>query len=345
MTSVKNWTIAVLVGALALSIVTGAAARSEGGVTVELRVWQHVEDEDLHYISARLADGSWRTLGTVPLELDDGTSRSGMWRYGTHTFDLPVEPTCASGIAARDPSDHPELVADCRQLLALRDPFDPQFSDFLMGYESTPLLNWSATIPMERWTGVAVGGSPRRVVKLDLSGMDLSGTVRPGLGNLTGLTELRLNDTHLWGTLPSKLAQLTRLTHVQLGNTSLEGCFPSSLLAVANNDVWEIGIPECGPPPDVKLATVYDWDARYRLTEGTYRYGNTVFDIPPGNELWLNDEDIPLDTFWAFLLQTEPAQYPEWPDTLAIGQGRADSRWTSDGLFDFVSESVWVDGP
>ena len=115
----------MLAGALALSIITGVAARSEGGVTVELRVWQHVTHPDRHYISARLTDGSWRMLGTVPLELDDGTSRSGMWRYGTHTFDLPVEPTCTSGIAVLDPSVHPELVDDCRQLLALREWFDP----------------------------------------------------------------------------------------------------------------------------------------------------------------------------------------------------------------------------
>ena len=346
MTSVKNSTIAVLVGALALSIITGAAAQSQGGVTVELRVWQHVEHQDRHYISARLADGSWRTLGTVPLELDDGTSRSGMWRYGTHTFDLPVEATCASGVAVRDPSDHTELVADCRDLLPMRGWLDPYMYDLRSGWESTPLLNWSATIPMERWTGVTVGGSPRRVVKLDLSGMDLRGRVPANLGNLTGLTELRLNDSSLSGRLPSKLAQLASLTHVQVNNARFTGCFPSSLLAVASSDVREIGIPDCGPPIDLNRATtIYDLDGRYRLTGGTYRYGNTVFDIPPGNVLWLNNERVEEGTFWEFLLQTEPAEFPEWPDTLAIGQGREDGRWTSDSLFDLVSESAWVDFP
>ena len=341
----------MLAGALALSIITGAAARSEGGVTVELRVWQHVTHPDRHYISARLTDGSWRMLGTVPLELDDGTSRSGMWRYGTHTFDLPVEPTCTSGIAVLDPSVHPELVDDCRQLLALREWFDPQFTDSWIGEdESTPLLNWSAALPMQRWTGVAVGGSPRRVVELDLSGMDLRGTVSPDLGKLQGLTELRLNDTNLWGTLPSKLAQLTRLTHVQLSDASFEGCFPSSLLAVANNDVTEIGLPDCGPPTVVMPSTDSDLTAPYLLVEGTYRYRDMVFDIPPGHELWLNDRDErPIDVFWSFLLQTERSRWPEWPaerpDTLVIGEYGENYRWTSDWLFDIVSESVWVDRP
>ena len=345
MTSVKNWTIAVLAGALALSIITGAAAQSQDGVTVELRIWQHVEHQAQHYISARLADGSWRTLGTVPLELDDGTSQSGMWRYGTHTFALPVEPTCASGIAARDPSDHPELVADCRQLLAMRDRFDPYFYDFWTGDESTPLLNWSAVLPMEHWTGVTVGGSPRRVVKLDLSGMDLLGRVSPSLGNLRGLTELRLNDTSLRGTLPSKLAQLTSLTHVQLSNAGFEGCIPSSLWAVANSDAADVGLPDCGPPVVVGSATDFDATAPYLLVEGTYRYGNTFFDIPPGHELWVNDRFRPVDTFWSFLLQTERSEWPEWPDTLAMGENGEEGRWTSDWLFDSVSESVWVDRP
>ena len=85
---------------------------------------------------------------------------------------------------------------------------------------------------------------------------------------------------------------------------------------------------------------------RYRLTGGTYRYGNTVFDIPPGSVLWLNKQDIPEGTFWQFLLQTEPAEFPEWPDTLAMSESGEEDRWTStDRLFNLVSESIWVDWP
>ena len=350
MANLKNWVIAALAGALALSIVTGVVAQRQDGVTVELLVWQDTTDPERHHVSARLAGGSWRTHGTVEVELDQ-TTDNGRWRYGKHSFDAPVVATCASGIAVRDPSDHPELVADCRQLLAMRERFDPFFYDIVQGYESTPLLNWSAVLPMQRWTGVAVGGSPRRVVKLDLSGLDLHGSVSPRLGNLRGLTELYLNDTNLRGTLPSKLVQLTRLTHVRLSIADFEGCIPFSLWTVANNDAADVGLLDCGPPTVVAPSSDSDLTAPYLLVEGTYRYGDTVFDIPPGHELWLNDlgtGEEPPGVPWGFLLQTERSRWPESPavrpDTLLIGEYREDARWTSDWLFDLVSESVWTVG-
>ena len=52
---------------------------------VEVRVWQRVADPLRVYISARPEGGSWDTLGTIPLPLDDGHSRSRNYRYGDVT--------------------------------------------------------------------------------------------------------------------------------------------------------------------------------------------------------------------------------------------------------------------
>ena len=56
-------------------------------VGVEVRVWQDVRDDRRIYISARVAGGSWDTLGTIRLLLDDGLSSTGRYRYGDIRLD------------------------------------------------------------------------------------------------------------------------------------------------------------------------------------------------------------------------------------------------------------------
>lgn len=81
--------------AAALTLLIGVAvagpAMAQGGVgaaTVEVRVWQNVDDDRDLYVSARPAGGSWRTLGTVPLALD-GLIASGVYRYGDVALAVP----------------------------------------------------------------------------------------------------------------------------------------------------------------------------------------------------------------------------------------------------------------
>ena len=58
-------------------------------INIEVRVWEDVRDPSRNYISARYEGGSWRTLGTIPLPLTDGTSRSGRFRYGDIILAVP----------------------------------------------------------------------------------------------------------------------------------------------------------------------------------------------------------------------------------------------------------------
>ena len=79
--------------ALLLAVAVAGPAMAQGGgsaATVEVRVWQHVDDERDLYVSARPAGGSWRTLGTVPLALD-GLTASGSYRYGDIALAVPEE--------------------------------------------------------------------------------------------------------------------------------------------------------------------------------------------------------------------------------------------------------------
>ena len=60
-------------------------------VTLEARVWQHVDDGARLFLSARPAGGSWATLGTVPLSLDRRSGPDGQWAYGQVTLDAPLD--------------------------------------------------------------------------------------------------------------------------------------------------------------------------------------------------------------------------------------------------------------
>ena len=85
-----NWIIAALAVGLALAIGAVALSQSARTANVEVRVWQKVDDDRALYISARPEGGSWATLGTIPLPLDDGHSSSGRFRYGDITVAVPV---------------------------------------------------------------------------------------------------------------------------------------------------------------------------------------------------------------------------------------------------------------
>ena len=98
----KGWIAGALLAVLAAAIVGAAAIAqeeppdptpepaTETTANVEVRVWQDVRDARNIYISARPEDGSWATLGTIPLPLDDGHSSSGRFRYGDIVVAVPV---------------------------------------------------------------------------------------------------------------------------------------------------------------------------------------------------------------------------------------------------------------
>ena len=176
---------------------------------------------------------------------------------------------------------------------------------------------------------MTIGGRPQRVTGLNVAGHDLQGVLSGLLGDLTGLRELRLSDNGLGGSIPSKLLQLDDLTDLYLGGNSIEGCVPPPLRSVRNNDLDAVGLPDCPPPPDI------EW-GEHTLTDGTYRIGNILFDVPASLRLEtdgivLNDPG-PL----AFILREVSSQ--AW---IAITEDADSYRWTHEQAFDRISESVW----
>ena len=75
-----------LVGIAAIGIV---AAQDSNTANVEVRVWQSTSDAESLYISARPEGGSWRTLGTIPLDMSGLNSRE-TFRYGDIALAVPL---------------------------------------------------------------------------------------------------------------------------------------------------------------------------------------------------------------------------------------------------------------
>ena len=96
--------------------------------------------------------------------------------------------SCTTGTAVSDAVKNPGLAQDCEILLALKPT--------LAG--NTP-LNWSASVPMNEWDGVTVGGAPSRVTALKLSDWGLDGVKPAELDSLDALEHLNLADNQVSG--------------------------------------------------------------------------------------------------------------------------------------------------
>ncbi|KAJ8421287.1 hypothetical protein Cgig2_006537 [Carnegiea gigantea] len=90
--------------------------------------------------------------------------------------------------------------------------------------------NWTANTSVCNWFGVRCGVRRRRVTALDLSGMDLLGTIPPEIGtippsisNLTSLEIIALARAGLSGKLPRDVSNLSLLTSFNAGANNLDG--------------------------------------------------------------------------------------------------------------------------
>ncbi|KAB2637270.1 receptor-like protein kinase [Pyrus ussuriensis x Pyrus communis] len=88
--------------------------------------------------------------------------------------------------------------------------------------------NWSTSNSnICSWIGVTCGLRHLRVTALNLSYMNLTGTIPPHLGNLSFLVRLEFGNNSFHGTLPQELSRLRRLTRVSFANNIFVGTIPS----------------------------------------------------------------------------------------------------------------------
>ena len=118
-------------------------------------------------------------------------------------------------------------------------------------YHSTGGANWEANAnwlsdrTIGEWLGVTTN-SNGRVIRLGLNNNQLTGEIPPELGGLSNLTHLYLYANQLTGEIPPELGGLSNLTKLYLAYNQLTGCIPEGLRDIAENDLGQLNLPDCG---------------------------------------------------------------------------------------------------
>ena len=209
----------------------------------------------------------------------DGSSNAEI-RVVEYTYSGYGEPNIIEAPCARampDEADNPGLMRDCIYLLTAKDT--------LGGAE---VLNWSLDIPIARWDGVTMEGTPQQITRLllpnrglmgrmpielrylstlthlDLSHNALTGEMLRGLAQWSNLQEFRLSDNSLTGTIPPALGNLAMLNTLSLSGNNFTGCIPLALRDVAVNDL-SASICRTASLPREKIASDDRQDERVNM--------------------------------------------------------------------------------
>ncbi|KAK4717727.1 hypothetical protein R3W88_016065 [Solanum pinnatisectum] len=94
--------------------------------------------------------------------------------------------------------------------------------------------NWSSSVPVCSWIGITCGSRHHRVTALDISNMQLHGTIPPHIGNLSFLVSLDISDNTFHGGLPEEFAHLQRLKVINVASNNFTGAIPPFLSLLPN---------------------------------------------------------------------------------------------------------------
>ncbi len=193
----------------------------------------------------------------LTVEAGDGTGDPAT--VAIQVLPAPSPATCASGIAVPNPQDNPGLVNDCRILLKVQEVVvGPRW------------LNWSAEAPMEQWEAIEIGGTPRRVLALEIREPRGGGRIPPELGGLTALQRLVIVGNRSWGPIPAELGRLSELRELDLSYNHLSEAIPPELGQLANLTKLNLAVNRLTgsiPPEFGQLTSVEElWLRSNRLT-------------------------------------------------------------------------------
>ena len=162
------------------------------------------------------------------------------------SFNLPTcEDTCAWGGALPDPNNQ-GLVADCEALLAARNT--------LTAGQQSERLNWSARELIGTWRGVSRGGSPERVIGLEIEQPPgLWGYLSGELAKLSSLQVLTLANAGLRGEIPEELKDLASLHTLKLQGNQLTGGIPRELSGLTSLHTLDLSDNDLNRPIPGKL--------------------------------------------------------------------------------------------
>ena len=108
---------------------------------------------------------------------------------------------------------------------------------------------WDLTKPMDNWSGVTLNAERRvSVLKITASGTIPSAWELPAaIGDLTELTDLRIQGQKLTGVIPAEILSLAKLTKLYLKSNDLRGTIPTDIYKLTELvDLYLDGNPELG---------------------------------------------------------------------------------------------------
>ena len=143
-------------------------------------------------------------------------------------------PSCSGGTVVPNPTGSPDLVKECEALILVKDTL-----------AGTVQLNWSLDVPITRWDGITVSGTPQRITSIALPSRGLNGRIPAQLGILRYLSNLDLSDNQLTGHIPSELGNLRRITRLRLAGNYFGWCVPVAFQDVKDSDLHDVGLFEC----------------------------------------------------------------------------------------------------
>ncbi|CAA7055967.1 unnamed protein product [Microthlaspi erraticum] len=97
--------------------------------------------------------------------------------------------------------------------------------------EQSHLSSWKPSTSFCLWSGVTCDVSRRHVTSLDLSGLNLSGTLSSDVAHLLLLQNLSVAANQISGPIPPEIANLSTLRHLNLSNNVFNGSYPDELSA------------------------------------------------------------------------------------------------------------------
>ncbi|KAJ6874914.1 LRR receptor-like serine/threonine-protein kinase [Populus alba x Populus x berolinensis] len=136
-----------------------------------------------------------------------GLLNSFLWFLGILLFINYIEATTATAtFGFTNQTDQQALLA-IKDLIS-EDPFNS-------------LSSWNSSLQFCSWQGVTCGRRHRRVTSLNLSSLELAGSLSPHIGNLTFLRVIDLSRNRFHHIFPPEVGQLFRLRYLSLANIFL----------------------------------------------------------------------------------------------------------------------------
>ncbi|XP_060190896.1 probable LRR receptor-like serine/threonine-protein kinase At3g47570 [Lycium barbarum] len=123
-------------------------------------------------------------------------------------------------VMASSAMTHTNITTDQLALLSLKSKISSDPLHFLDE-------SWSSATSVCHWGGVTCGSRHQRVKSLNLSNMNLTGSIPHNFGNLSFLVSVDLGRNNFYGNLPQEMERLHRLKFLDLSSNSFSGEVPS----------------------------------------------------------------------------------------------------------------------